>query len=284
MGSPPSPHRALRLDHLVILVRDLDTAAENYRQLGFTVVPGGRHADGATHNALVVFADDTYLELVAFTSRWTLARLRLLRRLGLLDRFVPEEPSFGCRLRRRGAVSDGLVDYTLVPDDATRRIADARGRQLRIDGPFPGGRTRPDGQQVAWQLGFPHDQTLPFLCADTTPRQLRVPTGDVRTHANGALGIASLTIEVSDLHVASRRYGRLLGEDPVKEAEGQAVFSAGTSIVLRQRQGQGQGRPAPEPGPMQLTLEVAESGATGPLDRRLTERVEIDMVPSRSQP
>ena len=267
----------LRLDHLVILVRDLDAAVENYRRLGFTVAPGGRHADGATHNALVVFKDDTYLELVAFTSRWMLARLRLLRYLDLLDRFVPEEPSFGCRLRRRGAVTEGLVDYALVPDadDATRQIAEARARGLEIDGPFPGGRTRPDGQRVAWQFGFPHDQSLPFLCADTTSRQLRVPEGDVRTHANGALAIASVTIEVPDLHVASRRYGQLLGDDPAREAEGQAVFSAGTSIVLHQRQA--------ARGPMQVTLEVAEGKAVGPLDRRLTEGVEIDLVSSRER-
>ncbi len=267
----------LRLDHLVILVRDLDTAVKNYRRLGFTVAPGGRHADGATCNALVVFADDTYLELVAFTNRWMLARLRLLRRLGLLERFVPEEPSFGCRLRRRGAATEGLVDYALVPDadDATRRIAEARARGLEIDGPFPGGRTRLDGQRVAWQFGFPHDQTLPFLCADTTSRQLRVPEGDVRTHANGALAIAGVIIEVADLEAASAAYGQLLGDDPVRKAEGQAMFSAGTSIVLRQHQ--------TARGPMQVTLEVAEDKAAGPLDRRLTEGVEIDMVSSRER-
>ncbi len=279
MGSPPGLRLALRLDHLVILVRDLDAATENYRRLGFTVAPGGRHADGATHNALVVFKDDTYLELVAFTSRWMLARLRLLRRLGLLDRFVPEEPSFGCRLRRRGAVTEGLVDYALVPDadDATRRIAEARARGLQIDGPFPGGRTRPDGQRVAWQFGFPHDQTLPFVCADTTSRPLRVPEGDVRTHANGALAIASVTVEVADLEAASAAYGQLLGSDPVRRTEDQAVFSAGTSLVLRQYQSK------TARGPMQVTLEVAEGGAAGPLDRRWTEGVEIDMELSRER-
>ena len=268
----------LRLDHLVILVRDLDTAVKNYRRLGLTVAPGGRHADGATYNALVVFADDTYLELVAFTNRWMLARLRLLRRLGLLDRFVPEEPSFGCRLRRRGAVTEGLVDYALVPDadDVTRQIAEARARGLEIDGPFPGGRTRPDGQRVAWQFGFPYDQSLPFLCADTTSRHLRVPEGDVRTHANRALAIASVTIEVADLEAASAAYGQLLGGNPVREAEGQAVFSAGTSIVLRQRQA--------ERGLIQVTLEVAEGNAVGPLDGRLTEDVEIDMVSRQEHP
>ena len=55
-----------RLDHLVILVRDLELAASDYESLGFTVTPGGEHADGLTRNALVPFRDGTYLELVSF--------------------------------------------------------------------------------------------------------------------------------------------------------------------------------------------------------------------------
>jgi catechol 2,3-dioxygenase-like lactoylglutathione lyase family enzyme len=39
-----------RLDHLVILVRDLDRAVRDYEGLGFTVTPGGKHADGLTRN------------------------------------------------------------------------------------------------------------------------------------------------------------------------------------------------------------------------------------------
>jgi hypothetical protein len=66
-----------KLDHVVIVVRDLAPAIDGYRRRGFTVTPGGRHADGATENALVPFSDGSYLELVAFddlsrslTHRW----------------------------------------------------------------------------------------------------------------------------------------------------------------------------------------------------------------------
>ena len=54
------------IDHVVILVKNLDQAVADYTQLGFNVVPGGEHTDGATHNALVAFADGSYLELIAF--------------------------------------------------------------------------------------------------------------------------------------------------------------------------------------------------------------------------
>ena len=53
------------IDHLVIVVPELEAAVATYRGLGFTVVPGGRHPIG-THNALIAFTDGSYLELIAF--------------------------------------------------------------------------------------------------------------------------------------------------------------------------------------------------------------------------
>lgn len=45
----------------MILVEDLDRASSDYGELGFTLTPGGEHAD-----ALTPFREDSYLELVAF--------------------------------------------------------------------------------------------------------------------------------------------------------------------------------------------------------------------------
>lgn len=63
-----------QIDHVVIAVSDLARAVADYRALGFTVLEGGVHASDATHNALIGFADGTYLELLASTGR--AARLR----------------------------------------------------------------------------------------------------------------------------------------------------------------------------------------------------------------
>ena len=51
------------LDHVVHAVRDLDSAAELYRRLGFTVGARNRHAWG-THNRLVQFPG-FFVELLA---------------------------------------------------------------------------------------------------------------------------------------------------------------------------------------------------------------------------
>ena len=64
------------LDHVVLVVRDLERAIDDHRRRGFTVTIGGEHADKLTRNALIPFADASSLEIVAFrdlasqTHRW----------------------------------------------------------------------------------------------------------------------------------------------------------------------------------------------------------------------
>ncbi|MBI3636582.1 MAG: VOC family protein, partial [Candidatus Rokubacteria bacterium] len=53
------------IDHIVIAVPNLENAVKDYGALGFTVVEGGRHPVG-TYNALIAFADGSYVELIAF--------------------------------------------------------------------------------------------------------------------------------------------------------------------------------------------------------------------------
>lgn len=55
----------MRIDHLVVAVRDLDEAARRYREeLGLDSAPGGRHPGWGTGNRIVPLGDD-YVELIA---------------------------------------------------------------------------------------------------------------------------------------------------------------------------------------------------------------------------
>lgn len=203
----------LAIDHLVILVEDLAEAVEDYEALGFYVSPGGEHTDGATHNALISFADGTYLELLAFKAE------------------APEH-----RWWRHRAAGEGLIDFALLPGDVEADVAAARARGLPIVGPVPGGRERPDGVRIAWKTAVADAPELPFLCADVTPRELRVPPPG--HHANGASGIFRVTVAVRDVEASAARYAALLGAAPLVEP-GRRLFKLGPSYIALQEPGAG---------------------------------------------
>ncbi|AMJ62674.1 VOC family protein [Bosea sp. PAMC 26642] len=180
------------IDHIVIAVTDLAAAMRNYEVLGFTVLPGGEHPRGS-RNALVVFEDGAYLEIIAF------------------DRRVP-----GFRWWEvLSAAGSGLVDYALLPDDLDSRLAAVRGHGIAIDGPIDGERLQPNGSRIAWRSARPPEPDIPFLCEDVTERALRVPEGAARRHRNGATGVAGVTVAVRDLSVSAARYRAMLGAAPV---------------------------------------------------------------------
>lgn len=208
------------IDHLVILVRSLEQATADFTDLGFTVTSGGEHTDGATHNALIVFAEPTqaqssYLELIAF------------------KREAPEH-----RWWRHTASGAGLIDFALLPDAIAEAIAAAQQRGLDFQGPVPGGRRRLNGAELRWSMGFPPTPDLPFLCADVTPRTLRVPAGPQLRHANACEGIANLTIVVTNLAASAARYRALLGSDPLPDAPAgepdarSSRFQLGTTTII----------------------------------------------------
>lgn len=256
----------LSIDHVVILVNDLEKAIADYTTLGFTVVPGGEHTDGATHNALVAFADGAYLELIAF------------------KREAPEH-----RWWRYAATGEGLIDFALLPSAIAEDIAAIRERGLPMEGPFPGGRQRLDGQQIKWQTGSPPTRDLPFFCADVTPRELRVPHDSAWEHPNGAMGIHAITIAVANLEESKTHYKALLNiepQEPVAVATNlnlkSARFSLGTaSIILVEANPENnvaEKRIATSgEGPVALTL-LMPSGFNG-FDQSLTHSVTLAVSP-----
>jgi hypothetical protein len=181
------------LDHLVILVGDLEDAVASYEELGFQVTPGGEHADGLTRNALLPLADGTYLELVAF-----------------IDPDDERDNVWGWRQFLR---TGGLVDYCAASDDLP---ADARclvEAGFGLDGPDAGGRTLPDGTQIRWKSARIRQEgrVLPFLIEDETPRRLRVPSGPSAEHPNGATGVSRLLISARNPTESRRALATLAG-------------------------------------------------------------------------
>jgi len=187
----------LGIDHLVVVVKDLDQAANDYRRLGFTVVPGGQHPVGS-HNVLIPFRDGSYLEIIAFyrdaaDHRWW-------------------EPL---------ARGERLVDFCLQTDDLRADTQRLRAAGVAINDPVPWSRRRPDDYELKWLLSLAtgsHRGVAPFLIEDITPRTERIP--QQFGHANGATGIHKVTVAVDDLSQVVRWYEGLLGSQGERVSDG----------------------------------------------------------------
>jgi len=252
------------IDHIVIVVPDLAAAAKSYEALGFTVVPGGRHPTGS-HNALIAFADGSYVELISFY-----------------------EPSprhkWWAPLQRGG----GLVDYCMQTDDLLADTRAFRAAGVDIDDPSPLSRVRPDGYQLHWVLSIPrggHKGVAPFLIQDETPRDERVPRQT--KHANGVTGLGTITIAVEDTAPVRGWYAAALGQAGVAVRQDdvggvgsrftvgphsvEVLAPAGASGPLREwleRRG---------PSPWSATLQNP-GGARGPLDPARTMGARLSYV------
>jgi catechol 2,3-dioxygenase-like lactoylglutathione lyase family enzyme len=175
------------IDHLVVVVKDLDQAAKDYERLGFTVVPGGQHPVGS-HNALISLQDGSYLEIIAFYRE-------------AVDHRWWEPLSKGER----------LVDFCFQTDELrsdTKKLKDAG---VAINDPVPWSRKRPDGYELKWLLSLAtgsHRGVAPFLIEDVTPRRERIP--QQFSHRNGITGIDKVTVAVGELAQIEKWYGALL--------------------------------------------------------------------------
>ena len=178
----------VRFDHLVVAVHDLEAAANDYAQLGFNVTEGGRHTHAPTRNALIYFEDGAYLELI----EWL--------------RPANGEKWYECL---RGA-GEGIVDFALCPQDIRSVISRTGGEGAAYHPAVPGSRVQPNGDEIRWQLGWATNNELPFLCADITPRVLRVREGACRNHPNGVKGIRRVIVGVLSLDKAVPMFERLL--------------------------------------------------------------------------
>jgi len=186
----------LGIDHVLIAVEDLEKAMEVYRRLGFQVLIGGEHPTVGTHNALVPLADGSYLELI-----------------GVKKPELAQGFPFGKQVLEVLAGPNRLAGFVLETTDYNGDVQAIRNRGLEIAKAPPGGRVRPDGQQVSWQTAHPENSELPFLIQDTTPRALRVPPPTEGVGCSAKVGWVE--VGAANFQPTITAYTQLLGERPV---------------------------------------------------------------------
>ena len=197
---------AATLDHVVINARDdMDSAADIYRRLGFTLTERGYHSLGSM-NHLAMFGTD-YLELIAVPKNATSGRLDLLNYpFGLNGLVFGSEDSAVtyAALEKAGLPFDPPVEFTR-PVKYTGGQGDARFRTVRMKaGHVPYGR-----------IYYCHHFTRDLVWRD-----------EWRHHANGTVAVVRAVIVEPDPAKGAKLYADMFGKETVRDIKG------GKSVVI----------------------------------------------------
>ena len=185
------------LDHVLIAVRSLSSAAESYSSLGFKVTPEGRHPGRGTHNRLMVYGPE-YLELIAVHDPTT----------------TPFRPSMSSFLESR----EGLYMFALGTSDIEGTVRAIRSRGIEVGAPVAGRRDAGETPGYTWRsanLGsvLPGSECFLIQHDHTVAQRYTVPP-DPAVHENGVTGVHHVTLAVHDADAAARRWQEVLGVEP----------------------------------------------------------------------
>lgn len=243
------------LDHLVVMVRDLDAAAENWRRLGFTLSPRGTHsAHMGSGNYTIMFGVD-YLELLGIVRDTELnaaARAFLERRGEGIDRaaFTTNDAATGAAaLRAHGIEARGPVEFSRPVD-------------------LPGGG---HGEAAFSVFNWPDDARPAdlglFACQHHTRDTVWIPS--LQSHANTANGIVRVEMVAPRPDEAAAQFARLLDGEAERGEQGLRVATApgrGEFLFLTReefvaRRPSSRAEELPEEGAVALVLRVADLDA-----------------------
>ncbi|TFV79776.1 VOC family protein [Bradyrhizobium frederickii] len=201
------------IDHAVIMVKDLDQAAENYRRLGFTVSPRGTHsAHMGTGNYTIMF-DPDYMEL-----------------LGVLAATEHNAPARAF-LDKRG---EGIERIAFTAVDSTAGAEEIRARGLTPIGPtdFERPVTLPDGTVSAakfrtfmWPTAEAPGGVRIFACQHKTRETVWIP--ELMKHANAAKRIKQILIATPEPAQDAAHLGRLIDREPKADPDGAVTVPSG---------------------------------------------------------
>lgn len=240
------------IDHVVVLVRDLDRAQQAYARMGFTLTPRGFHTLGSQNHCLMFGSD--YVELLA------------------VPRPHPALQHFTDYL----AKGEGLGAIALATDDAGSLHAGLAADGIAADAPLDFSRPVVGLGEARFRILHLPPEVSPgcrlFACQHFSRDIVWRPK--YQRHANGAMEIAAVAVVADDPEAAAARYGRLLAAKPQPIEEGLLVQTGSAPIALASRwklghRLHGVGLPLrPRPLVAALFVRVGDRAATRAVLRR----------------
>ncbi|MBR1210929.1 VOC family protein [Bradyrhizobium sp. JYMT SZCCT0180] len=202
------------IDHAVVMVKDLDKSAENYRRLGFTVSPRGTHSAHMGSGNYTIMFDPDYMEL-----------------LGVL---TPTEHNAPARafLEKRG---EGIERIAFTAVDSADGAEEIRARGYPPVGPtdFERPVTMPDGTISAakfrtfqWPTAEAPGGVRIFACQHKTRETVWIP--ELMKHANGAKRLRQVLIVSPEPANDAAHMSRMIDRDARTEQDGAIAVPSGS--------------------------------------------------------
>jgi catechol 2,3-dioxygenase-like lactoylglutathione lyase family enzyme len=205
-----------KLDHITIVVHDLEAARLVYSALGFSTGKPGRNPSG-TANSGGHFRDGGYLELV-----------------NPYDASLPAGSHFGELLKK----GEGPAAASLEIASAEQAVHDLKAAGLETKGPMPGTLTRPGSTAppvtLWWTVTFvqPLD-SRPISMVQYSPDTLvnLEKLAHTSVHPNAASSLSAILIAVKDPEKSAAAYGNI-GTLSTREIELKELGAIAKEIVL----------------------------------------------------
>ncbi|MGH9356352.1 MAG: VOC family protein [Terriglobia bacterium] len=217
--SGPSAPVTVKFDHALVCVSDLAAVRQGFASVGLKSDYGGPHPGAVTQMALVGFTDGTYV--------------------GLMSPLNPPAPA-GADWAKSMNGNIGSCAWAAYVPDIGHAVARISSMGVKVAGPAPGARKRPDGVLIKWERanlgkGEPGSE-LPFLIQDLTPRSYR---GHLSASVKGTdlAGVKIVVLGVKDLDSGIALFRRVYGW-PAPEVKVDPRFGAklayfkGTPVIL----------------------------------------------------
>ena len=201
------------IDHAVLMVKELDKAAENWKRLGFTLSPRGTHsAHMGTGNYTIMF-DPDYMEL-----------------LGVLTETEHNAPARAFLVRH----GDGIERVAFTAIDSAAGAEEIRARGYAPIGPtdFERPVTMPDGRLSAakfrtfqWPVAEAPGGVRIFACQHKTRETVWIP--ELMKHANGAKRLRRVLVATPEPAKDAAHLSRMIDREVRNEQDGAVAVPSG---------------------------------------------------------
>jgi len=201
------------IDHAVVMVRDLDHAAETWKRLGFTLSPRGTHSAHMGTGNYTMMLDPDYLELLgvlAPTEHNAPARTMLEKHEGI-ERvvFTAVDSAAGAdEIRARGYAPIGPTDFErpVTMPDGTKSAAKFRTFQWPV-------KEAPAGMRI-------------FACQHKTRETVWIP--ELMRHANGAKRLREVLLVAPELAKEAAHLSKMIDRETHTETDGAIAVPSGS--------------------------------------------------------